>query len=317
MHLDAIKLFCDVAEQRSVSKAAESAGLTQSAVSQRIIALEKELGVRLIDRSKRPLKLTGAGSTYHHGCRQILDQYERLTRRIMGAEGVLRGRVRIAAIYSAGIDLLNQVADDFCAAYPQVAVEVNYYQPEEVLARVRRDLADLGIVSYPQRWRDVEVTPLRDEVMVVVCPPHHELADREVLGPGELAGRPMVGFDPELPISRRLHAYFRKHGSTAHVAHTFDNIDTIKVYLGHSDEVAILPERTVRREVASGALKAVALEPRLSRPLAIVNQRQRPLTPAISGFIDHMLEHGTAGGPRVRTAEAEAAEAREAVAAQD
>ncbi len=294
MQLDAIKLFCDVAEQRSVSKAAENAGLTQSAVSQRIIALEKELGVQLIDRSKRPLQLTGPGSTYHHGCRQILDSYERLTRRLAGANGSMRGRVRIDAIYSAGIDLLNQLADDFRAAHPHTVVEATYHQPDEVLRRVRNDLADLGIVSYPQRWRDLTVIDLREETMVLVCPSNHRLADRASVTPGDLADEPMVGFDSELPISRRLHAYFRKHGTTAHMAHTFDNIDTIKTYLGHSDEVAILPERTVRREVAGGTLAAGTLEPTLTRPLAIVHHRQRPLTPAISRFIEHMLEHGAA-----------------------
>ncbi|NBC11038.1 MAG: LysR family transcriptional regulator, partial [Planctomycetes bacterium] len=248
----------------------------------------------LIDRSKRPLQLTRAGGIYHHGCRQILDQYERLTRRLSGAGDPIRGRVRIAAIYSAGIDLLNQLADGFRAAYPHTVIEVDYDHPAQVLQQVRDDLADLGIVSYPQRWRDLTVFPLREETMVVVCPPHHALADRQTVGPADLAGRAMVGFDPELPISRRIHSFFRRHRTQAQVAHTFDNIDTIKAYLAHSDEVAILPERTVRREAAAGALKVVGLQPTLTRPLAIMHHRQRPLTPAINSFVEHMLKYGSA-----------------------
>lgn len=296
MQLDMIQLFCDVAQHRSVSRAAEVHGVTQSAVSQRIQALEKELGMQLIDRSKRPLQLTGPGETYYHGCRQILDQYARLTRQITSPQATARGTLRIAAIYSAGIDLLNQAVERFEADHPRVHIEVQYHQPDDVYQKVRGGQVDLGILSYPERWRDLAARPLREEEMAVVCRPEHALADRGKLDPLDLADQPLVMFDSALPIGRRILAYLRRHGVAPQVAHSFDNIDTVKVYLRHSDEAAILPARTVAREVAERTLVALTLRPVLARPLAVVHVRNRPLTPIAGTFTDFLLAMSPARG---------------------
>ena len=292
MQLDAIQLFCDVAAHRSFSKAADAHGVTQSAASQRIMTLEREVGVQLIDRSKRPLQLTASGETFHHGCRQILDSFERLRRQI-AEPGGFSGKVRVAAIYSAGIDLLNHAAQSFEAANPGCKVELQYQQPRGVYERVRADQVDVGIISYPDRWREVASQPLRNESMVVVCRPDHGLASRPRLTPADLADEPLVSFDAALPIHRRITAYLRTHGVTPLIAHSFDNIDTLKVYLAHSTEAAILPDRTVAREVKQGTLVAVPLHPTLVRPVAIIHNRQRQLTPAVQAFIEHLPQTST------------------------
>src|ERR1041385_2165242 len=85
MQLDVLQLYCDVAQHRSVSRAAELHGVTQSAASQRIQALERELGVQLIDRSTRPLSLPAAGELYSRGCRRIIDAYDKLKERVTAA----------------------------------------------------------------------------------------------------------------------------------------------------------------------------------------------------------------------------------------
>jgi len=288
MQLDLIQLFCDVAQHRSVSRAAEVHGVTQSAVSQRIMALEKELDVQLIDRSKRPLQLTGPGETYYQGCRQILDQYAQLIRRMTHPNSSTRGKVRVAAIYSAGIEFLNHAADAFEAQYPRVHIEVKYHQPDDVYDKVRSDQVDIGILSYPQRWRDLAALPLREEEMAVVCRAGHTLSAQQSISASELADHELVLFDSSLPIGRRIMTYLREHNVQPQVAHTFDNIDTVKVYLQHSDEVAILPDRTVQREVADGTLVAVSLRPLLVRPVAVVHNRQRQLTPVTQEFIEFL-----------------------------
>jgi len=290
MQIDAIKLFCDVAQYRSVSKAAEANGVTQSAVSQRLAALEKELGVKLIDRSKRPLQLTEAGETYHHGCRGILDRYAKLTRQITDRRKELTGSMRVAAIYSAGIDLLAQAVESFEADHDGAEVEVQYHQPEVVYERLRDDLVDIGIVSYPDRWKGVVTVPIREEVMVLVCSPEHHLAGQASVHASELAEEPLVSFDSSLPIARRIGSYLREHGVSVSSTHTFDNIDTMKVYVSHSDEAALLPGRAVQREVEAGTLVAVPLEPKLTRPIGVIYNRQRMLTPLVQAFIERLTE---------------------------
>lgn len=291
MNTDAIKLFCDVAQYRSVSRGAELHGVTQSAASQRIRALEKELGVTLIDRSTRPLQLTGAGETYHRECRKIIERYDRLTAQLSAVTNGLRGEVTIAAIYSAGIDLLNQVKADFEAAHTRTTVSVSYLQPDAVYDRVRNEQCDLGILSYPDRWRELASLPLRQEIMAVVTRADHSLAGSGPVHVSELAAYDMVSFDLSLPIGRRIKKHLRDHGVEANVVGQFDNIDTIKNFVAQTGAVAILPKRTVQRDVAAGVLAAMPLEPRLVRPLGIVYMRHREQSPLVKAFIDYLVKH--------------------------
>jgi DNA-binding transcriptional LysR family regulator len=318
MQLDAVRLFCEVAQHRSVSRAAELHGVTQSAASQRIQGLERELGVQLIDRSTRPLSLTAAGELYFRGCRRILASYERLKQRvaITGHHGQangtlvddpeLRGEVAIAAIYSSGIDLLNQVTSAFEREHPRATISINYLQPEAVYDAVRHDQCDIGILSYPQRWAGIGWTHLREEPMAVVMRAGHPLARAEVVHAGELAAYDVVSFDTELPIGRHIRKYLGQHCEGAQVVNQFDNIDTIKTYVAQADAVAILPRRTVQREVAAGILAAATLVPRLTRPLGIVYSRSRPQRPLVRAFVEYLLKNQPPPPPETREVKTEA-----------
>jgi DNA-binding transcriptional LysR family regulator len=290
--MDAIRLFCDVARQRSFSQGAELNGVTQSAASQRIRALEEELGVELIDRSHRPLRLTPAGQIYYRGCRRILAEYEALKRQLPNAMLPLRGRVTAAAIYSADIALLNEIKADFEQAHPEARVQIRYLQPEAISEQVRSDACDFGILSYPDRWRGFESIVWRDETMVLACRADHALARRRSgLTVADIAGCEMAGFEANLPISREVSAYLRRQGVDPKSVSTFDNIDTIKTYLTGTDAVAILPERTVRHEVDRGVLAAYSLEPKLVRPVGIIHRRDSELSPLAQAFIEHLLAY--------------------------
>lgn len=295
MQFDAIQLFDDIAREGSISGGARLHGVTQSAASQRIMALERELGVQLIDRATRPLQLTLAGEIYRQGCRDILDRYEQLTRQIAEPAGTLRGTVRVAAIYSAGIDLLNRVVERFEADHPEAWVRVDYRQPGTVHERVRDQHVDFGILSYPRQWQGLSSQPLRQETMVVVCRAGHPLAASDVLTPARLAAQPLVGFDSSLPIASQTRSYLRRNGGDPLLSHTFDNIDTIKAFVSHSDEAAILPQRAVAREVADGVLAAIRLEPGLSRPVAIVRSPHRPLSASARALIEALTADTESG----------------------
>lgn len=294
MQLDAIQLFCDVAREGSISGGARLHGVTQSAASQRIMALERELGAQLIDRGTRPLRLTMAGELYRQGSEEILDRYEQLKRRIAEPGGAVRSTVRVAAIYSSGIDLLNRAEERFEIEHPEVRVRVDYLQPATVHERVRDQQVDFGILSYPQQWRDLAAQPLREETMVVVCAAGHSLGDRARLTPADLVGQPLAGFDSSLPIASQIGAYLRRNGGDPELNHTFDNIDTIKTFVSHSDEAAILPCRAVRREVEDGVLAAIPLEPELTRPVAIVMPPHRPQSAAARALIETLIADSAA-----------------------
>jgi len=204
--------------------------------------------------------------------------------------------VRVAAIYSAGIDLLNRIRDGFEREHEGIEVELYYQQPSDVYRRVAEHDCDLGIVSYPHHWRRLDVIPLRHETMAVTCAPTHRLAQNRCLSPGQLSGIEMICLERDLPAGRHIRQYLRDHGCEPLITDSFDNIDTIKSALAVTGQIAILPRRTVQREVNAGALVAIALEPTLHRPLGIIHRRrsrrEKPvLVPPAKRFIDYLLAH--------------------------
>lgn len=300
--MQTLRLFQDVARCHSFSQAAALHGITQSAASQRIGHLEKRLGVTLLDRSVRPLAVTEAGRVYLDGIEDVLARYDRLERRVASLAEEPHGEVRVAAIYSAGIDLLREVQASFHEQHPKATVSVRYEKPEGVYDRVLNGECDLGIVSYPQRWRKLAIVSLRDEVMVAVCAPGHELAGWDPVPAGELHRWPMAAFDSDLPVGRRVRQYLRDHGELPEIAASFDNIDTLKSAVRVTDQFAIVPRRTVAREVASGDLAARCLSPKLLRPVGIIHKRgagpgrDAPLSAAARRLIDFLVDHA---GPAI------------------
>lgn len=302
--MEALRLYVDVARCHSFSHAAEMHGITQSAASQRISALEKKLGVTLFDRSVRPLGLTDAGKAFLDGLEDVLERYDRLEEKVGAmARAEAEGVVRVAAIYSAGIELLSHVREAFEAAHPKLDVRIRYEQPDHVHAAVLDGEADLGIVSYPASWKRVGIIPLRDETMAVVCRTGHELAGRTEVTPADLVGHELATFEAELPVGRHIRAYLREHDvlSEISVSNVFDNIDTIKTAVAFTDQVSILPKRTVAREVEAGTLAAIRLEPRLTRPMGVIvrtpKRRAKADDPKASlpagarAFVDFLVEH--------------------------
>jgi len=296
--MQTIRLFVEVARCRSFSKAADMFNISQSAASQRISQLERRLGVKLIDRSVRPFELTQAGELYLVGAADTLSRFDRMEREVssLGHSGErFEGAVRVAAIYSAGIDLLSQLRDRFVKQQPGARVELRYLKPEQVHQAVLDQQADLGIVSFPDRFAKVEVEPLSEETMAVVCGPGHVLVGRKSVAAAELSNMEMAGFDAELPIARHLHRYFKENGATPMITHRFDNMDTLKSAIEVTDRFAIMPMRCVRREVEAGSLCTIRLTPKLTRPMGVITRSGAAgLAPAARAFLDELVR---AAGP--------------------
>src|SRR5688500_15533256 len=117
MQLEALKVYCDVARFRSFSKSAEVHGVTQSTASQAVQGLEERLGTPLIDRSRRPWRLTRVGEAFFHGCRDILHRLEALEAKVKGLPLAQEAEVRVASIYSAGLRHMKHYAQTFEAAH--------------------------------------------------------------------------------------------------------------------------------------------------------------------------------------------------------
>jgi DNA-binding transcriptional LysR family regulator len=297
VHLETLRLYCDVVRLRSFSRGAELNYVSQSAASQAVQQLEGDLGVTLIDRTKRPFLVSAEGRAFFDACRTLLDGYEKAKAGIAAMQAQLAGTVRVAAIYSVGLHDVSRHMQRFMALYPEARVQLECLHPHKVVDAVLADSADVGIMSYPPTNRALAVVPLRVEPMALVCHPAHRLSRRRVVGPEDLAGEPFIAFDPGLTIRKAIDRAFREHGVKVNVVMEFDNIETIKQAIIIGTGVSLLPRHTVLKEAGIRTLAVVPLTlTDLMRPVGIIHRRRKRLTPTVSRFID-LLRESTAEEP--------------------
>jgi LysR family transcriptional regulator, transcriptional activator of the cysJI operon len=293
--LENLRLIRDVAHLRSVSGAAKASGISQSAASQQIQEVEREIGIPLFDRSTRPLTVTAAGKLYADYCRDVLRRKDEVLVSLARLKKETKGTVRLAAIYSIGLSDMAGIEERFRTCSPDSEIVVSYLRPERVYQAVERDEADLGLMSYGESSRDLIAIPWRDEEMVVAISPDHRFANFESVEPSELEGEHFVGFDAELPIQKHISRYLREHKVSLEQTLHFDNLHTIKQAVAHGSGIGIMPRRSMRDELEDGRLLAIRLQPPdLYRPVHIVHRRRKTFNDATRSLFDLLREEADA-----------------------
>lgn len=292
------KLFRDVAHAKSLSRAAQMNGISQSAATQHIQFLEKRLGATLLDRSTRPLALTKAGRLYADLCRDVLRREEHF-RVALDEIGVAAGTgvLRIASIYSIGLSEMGRLREEFLALYPDAQLHVEFLRPDKVYEAVLEDQADFGFISYPENRRNLTVIPWREERMTVAVYPSHPFASRAMVLPKDLDGQDFIAFDEEVMIRRELDRFFREGEVAISVVMQFDNIQSIKEAVALGSGISILPERTMQAEVEQRRLVSIPLHaPDLLRPTGVIHRRKKSLTRTEKAFLELVVGPAAAAG---------------------
>jgi DNA-binding transcriptional LysR family regulator len=203
MQLESLKMFVDVVETGSFSRAAQLNHVTQSAVSQQIRALETRYEQRLLSRSARQVTPTPAGERLFRGCKEILARFAEVEGEIREQAADISGTCNVSAIYSVGLHELSNVQRELLRSHPKVNLRLNYRRSDQVYDDVILGAADLGLVAYPQQRAGVDIIPFRDDKLAVVLPPNHALASKGKISLSAVAGLPFIAFDREAPSDRK------------------------------------------------------------------------------------------------------------------
>ncbi|MEI7935956.1 MAG: LysR family transcriptional regulator [Verrucomicrobiota bacterium] len=291
MQIESLKVFCDLAETKSFTKAAQINTVTQSAVSQTISALERRFKSLLIERSKKNFRLTPEGEVFYEYSKRILSTCDALFSKLQEIEDVISGNIRVATIYSIGLHVLPPYVTKFMRNYPAVHVHVEYRRDNQVYENVLGNVVDLGLVAYPTRDAKLEIIPLRKDKLVLICHPRHAFAKRKSIKVKALHGQKFINFEHDIPTCLALDKIFKEHRVTVDQVMQFDNIETVKRAVEIESGVAIVPQVTVGEEIATQTLVAVELESgRYTRPLAVIYKKHKVLSPAIKQFIAMLKE---------------------------
>lgn len=289
MYIETFKVFCDLAETGSFSKAAALNSITQSAVSQQIRTLENRFEATLVERGRRSFALTPEGQAFLEASREILDVYNHLGDRLRELRNVVAGELKIASIYSIGLHELPPRLKGFREKHPDVELQVAYRRSTQVYSEVLAGEMDIGLVAYPAKRAGLQVEIFDEDELVLICHPNHPLAKRRSVKLADLNGERLISFEPDLPTRKVIDRHLRDENVQIEHSMEFDNIETVKRAVEIESGVSIVPRNTVQQEVQTGVLRAITIaSPRMVRPLGVITRRGRARSPAHKAFVSEL-----------------------------
>lgn len=257
MHIDMLKVFCDLADLRSFSRTAEKHLLSQSAVSQQLAQLELTHKCQLINRKKRPIELTKAGQLLYQASKDILDRYEQLNTELNTLSKSSSSRVNVAAIFSIGMHTLPNYVKKFMVSYPDVNVHIEYFSASRIYELVLSGNVDIGLVAVPKKDKRLEVYDFEDEPLVMVCSPKHPLSKQQQVDIHRLQFEKFIAFEKSVPTRAWIDSILERYSVVVRSVMEFDNIETIKRAVEINSGISILPQTAILPELSIGTIKAI------------------------------------------------------------
>lgn len=286
MQIESLKVFCDLTETESFTKAAQVNNVTQSAVSQQISSLERHFNSLLIERSKKKFRLTREGEVMYEYSKQIIQTYDALFSKLQDIKDIISGTIRVATIYSIGLHDLPPYLKRFLKAYPTVNVHIEYRRANQVYEDVISNVVDLGLVAFAVKDSKLEMVPLRKDLLVLICHPQHPLAKNKTVRLADLHDQKFIAFEPDIPTRRAVDRILKEHSVGVQVVMEFDNIETVKRAVEIDAGIAIVPQATVAQEINKQTLAEIRFEDgEFYRPLSAIYKKQKVLSPAMRQFV--------------------------------
>lgn len=287
MNIQNFKIFSDLVESESFSRAAKLNGITQSAVSQQLRAMEKHFNILIVDRSQKRFRLTMEGKRLHKSAQDILKIYNTLDIELQEMKKTISGTIHLSTVYSIGLHGLPPYVKAFLSKFPKVNIRIEYRRASMVYEDVLSNTIDLGLVAYPQKHKQLEILPFDDDVLILVVSPDHPLANEQAVDIKDLANEKFIGFEPDIPTRKATDVMFKEVGIEIEPVMEFDNVETVKRAVEINAGMAVVPLTTVTREQLQGTLKILNFKNKeYKRPLALIHRKGRILTPAMRKLIE-------------------------------
>lgn len=287
MNTETMKIFCDVVDLNSFVKAGRKNLLSQSAVSQQLAQLESAHKCQLLDRKRKPFRLTTAGELLYNAAKDVLETLENFDSRMDSLRKAASSRINIAAIYSIGMHSLPPYVKTFIAQYPDINVHVEYLTSREIYELVLRETIDIGLVAAPSKHRHLQVYHFTDEPLVLICSPEHPLANKSKISIQQLRRQNFIGFEEGIPTRTLIDAILSRYKVRVHKVMEFDNIETVKRAVEIDAGISILPQTAVYQELANGTLNAISFSnENFVRTTGIIIRKGRTLSRPAGYFLE-------------------------------
>lgn len=285
MNLHNLKIFCAVAQRRSVTAAAADLLLSQPAVSLQVKTLEKELGLPLFERGGAGLRLTQAGETLYRSALAILNAKDEAERGIAELRDGTRGRLILGAGTTGGMYVLPPILRAYKRLWPETEILLHIGTTDQVIEKLLQNVIDMGVVGGPIEDRRLVVEPICSDELVLIAAPSHPIASLAKVTLKDLGGLPFIvpesGSRTRHLVERRL----REAGVPLRIAMQVPGTEGVKKSVEAQLGVGIVSRRAIEAELHVGALRAIPIEGyRITRSMCLVHRSQKYFSPAAERF---------------------------------
>jgi len=287
MELRLLRTFKAVAEAGSFTQAASRIHLTQAAVSVHIRQLEEEIGSPLFLRVNKKLFLTEAGRALLSHAEIILRAHDLAKSEIAAMGGPSRGRLHIGVASTAiTVHPLPEILSEIKRRHALLDLSVMGGTSEWIIEQILSNNIDAGLVSLPVEASDVTTEMLRSDKLVAAMSHDHRLARSRVVAAEEMAKEPLILGEKGGNTRRLIDLFFEKSGLTPQIVMELQRTEAIIKMVELNFGVTILPQESVRRDVARGRLRAAPVRDlNLRWEFGVAYLKSDYLQPAIESFL--------------------------------
>lgn len=288
-----LRLLAAVADRGGVSRAAESLGLSQPAVSHQLRTLSEAVGAPLVETVGRQVHLTAAGQVLYDHARRILAEFEAAGSALDELRGLRSGMLRVVGDTTVGTYVLPDVLGSFRHEHPAIEVRLDVGNRQHVLARLVANEVDFAIGGRP--WEDppvpLIVRPFLANELIVIASPRHPLAGAPRVTLGQLAGEPFITREPGSGTRETAgEAFHRAHLSVRPVMELASN-GAIKRAVAQDLGYSIVSRYAAALELSLGLLVELRVDGfPLLREWHLFQARDKRLSPAAEAFLGFVVE---------------------------
>lgn len=273
-----LRVFRAVALERNFSRAGDSVGLTQPAVSRSVGELESQLGLKLLDRTTREVALTEAGQSLAARLDRLLDELDQTLQDVGGMAQARRGKVRVASSPTLSANLMPACIAALAQAEPDIQLVLLDRIQQDVLGSVHASEVDFGVVIEPSATDDLHCESIMRDPFVLVAPVGHPLTRSGAVPWQALDGQALVLLDHASGSRRLIDAALAQHGAHCTVAQEVGHPTTVFRMVEAGIGISVMPALALPPQEL-GHLAISPLTPTVERDIVLVHRRNRAPSP--------------------------------------
>jgi DNA-binding transcriptional LysR family regulator len=277
-----------VARHGSIRKAADTLNIASSALNRQILDLEMDLGTALFERLPRGVRLTAAGEVFLGYARQAISQLKVVESQVQQLRGLIRGQVGVAAVESVATELLPSAITDFQSTHPNVRFHVRIGTPEELVAVLVADQADLMLTHNLPPKKTVTVAATASQALCALMANDHPLAHRDSLRLRDCLAYPLALGDTTLAGRALIEQALSRASFDLEPRLVSNSVETMKSFARMNRGICFQFRRPGKAPIPPGDMIALPLlDPQLSSArLILATRRGRVLPIAAAAFVE-------------------------------